>query len=146
MTHSENPLDRLADGAPVRRAAIKALRWNAVVFAVIVIVASPIGWIVDRGQGLWAVVLGVAIAIFFSLTTVVSMIVAARRQPAAMAGIILGAWLGKMIMLFAILLALKDADFYNRPVFAIVLCLAVICAAIIDAIAVQKSRIPLLGS
>ncbi|SNS53042.1 hypothetical protein SAMN06309944_0667 [Micrococcales bacterium KH10] len=130
-------------GTPVRAAARTALRWILGVFSAMLIIGVIAGLLIDGAAGLYGALLGVGIAVVFSITTVISIMLSADRDGGALAGIVLGMWLAKMIVLFGLLLVLRPHDFYNRPIFAVVLCVAVLAAAIIDAVAVQRARIPL---
>lgn len=141
-TNDFAPVPPAASGT-LRGAALYALRLMTIVFGTMVLIGVAIGWWVAESAGVWGALLGIGIAVFFSVATVISMLVTAKKSPTAMAGIVMGVWLGKMLVLFGVLLALRGLDFYSRPVLAVVLCVAVVAAAIIDAVAINRARIPL---
>ena len=127
---------------PMRRIFERVTRELVAATAVIGVLAFVAGYLVDSWRGVLGAGIGVVIAVVFSGTTVVSMRYALRRPPAVLAGIVLGSWLAKMVVLIALLALLQDETFYNKVVFAVVLVTTVLVSVVIDVRAVVEARIP----
>lgn len=56
--------------------------------------------------------------------------------------VVLGGWIGKMIVLVAALAILGQFDFYNRFVLAAVILIGVMGSVLLDYRAVAKGRVP----
>lgn len=141
---SDTPVDPYADPSqdPVRRILRRVLRELLIATAVIALVGLPGGYLVDRWEGLFGALLGVLVALVFTGTTALSMLYAVRKPLTVLAGVVLGAWVGKMVVLVAALAALQDQTFYDKVVFAVVLFAAVLTSMAIDVRAVVKARLP----
>lgn len=144
-------LDEAADGTdgtpgsapgPVEATFRRALRHVLVFLAVLAVVSVGVGWAVSGTAGLWGALLGVAVAVLFSATTVVVMLRTAHSTPATTAMVVLGSWLAKMLVLVVVLAVIRDADFYDRWVFGAVILLGTVGSAILDYRAVAAGRIP----
>lgn len=120
----------------------RALRDMLVLLAVLSVLGVGIGWLVAGSAGVWGALIGVGLALVFSGTTVVSMLRTAHSSPQAMAGVVMGAWLGKVIVVIVVLAVLRDLDFYDRTVLAVVLLAGVLGSAVLDYRAVANGRIP----
>ncbi|GIG30246.1 hypothetical protein [Cellulomonas marina] len=123
-----------------------ALRDVLVLLGVLAVVGLAVGWFAAGTAGVWGALLGVGLALVFSGTTIVSMLRTAHATPQAMAGVVMGAWLVKVVVVVAALAVLRGMDFYSRPVLAGVLAVGVIGSALLDYRAVQRARIPYVGA
>jgi len=140
MTTADRPAPTGADAArAVFRTALRAMLVLVAVLAVVGIVAGYLGAGVP---GLWGAVLGVALTLVFSGTTVVSMLATAGSSATTTAAVVMGGWLAKMLVLIVTLAVLRPFDFYDRWVLGIVLIVGVIGAALIDYRAVARGRVP----
>jgi len=133
--------------APVPRDAAQevfrtALRDMLVLLAVLTVLGVGIGYAVAGAKGGWGAVIGVGLALLFSGTTVLSMLRTARSTATTMAAVVLGAWLGKVAVLIAVLAVLRGQDFYSRGVLAVVLIVGVVGSAVLDYRAVRGGRVP----
>lgn len=126
----------------VRAVLRRALRDMLVLVAVLAVVGVAVGAAVAGAPGVWGAVIGVAVALVFSGTTVLSMLRTADAPPATTAAVILGAWLVKMIVLVALFAVLQPLDFYDRTVLAVVLMVGVLGSAYLDYRAVTRGRVP----
>jgi hypothetical protein len=64
-------------------------------------------------------------------------------KPRATTGaVVMGSWLGKMIVLVVVLVLLRGQDFYDRVVLFVVLLLGAIGSALLDYRAVRGGRVP----
>ncbi|WP_196804613.1 hypothetical protein [Cellulomonas sp. URHD0024] len=119
----------------------QALRDMLVLLGVLTVVGVLVGYLVDGMEGVWGALIGVLVALIFSGTTVVSVWRTSRSAPTTMLAVLMGAWLGKIVVVIVVLASIRHLDFYNARVLAIVLMVGVIGSAILDARAVQRGRI-----
>jgi hypothetical protein len=119
-----------------------ALRDMLVFLSVLAVLGIGIGALVAGLPGVWGALIGVGLALIFSGTTVLSMLRTSGATPARMAGVVMGAWLGKFVVLIAVLAVLRGQDFYSRVVLAVVLVVGVVGSAFLDLRAVQRGRVP----
>ncbi len=127
---------------PARAVFRTALRDMLVLLAVLLVLGVGLGYLLAGPPGVWGALIGVGLALLFSGTTVVSMLLTARAPATTMAAVVMGAWLGKVIVLIAVLAVLRGEDFYHRGVLAAVLFAGVIGSALLDLRAVQGGRVP----
>ncbi|GEA89505.1 hypothetical protein [Cellulomonas cellasea] len=120
----------------------RALRDMLLLLAVLSVLGVGIGALVAGSAGVWGALIGVGLALVFSGTTVVSMLRTSGSTPQAMAGVVMGAWLAKIVVVIVVLAVLRDLDFYDRTVLAIVLILGVLGSALLDYRAVANGRVP----
>ena len=119
----------------------KSLRDMLVLLGILTVVGVVVGYLVDGTAGVWGALIGVGIALIFSGTTVVSVLRTARSSPTTMMAVIMGAWLGKLVVVIVVLVILKQFDFYNPQVLFLVSIAGVIGSAVLDARAVQRGRV-----
>jgi hypothetical protein len=135
-------VDRLPAGDPVRAVFRRALRDMLVLVAVLAVVGIGVGAVVAGAAGVWGAVIGVLVTLVFSGTTVVSMLRTADASVTTTGAVILGAWLGKMVLLVVLFAVLDDMDFYHRGVLVTVVLAGVLGSALLDYRAVQQGRVP----
>jgi hypothetical protein len=140
MTTSEPT--RASGHDPVHAVFRTALRDMLVLLAVLTVLGVGLGYVLAGIPGVWGAVIGVGLALLFSGTTIVSMLLTARSGPTRMAAVVMGAWLAKVVVLIAVLAILRGEDFYHRGVLAAVLFAGVIGSALLDLRAVRGGRVP----
>ena len=129
-------------GQAVRAVFRTALRDVLVLLGALTVLGVAIGAVVAGVPGVWGALLGVAVALVFSATTVWTMLRTVDSSPTTTAAVVMGSWLAKMVVLIVILVVLRGMDFYDRWVFAGVLLVGVIGSAVLDYRAVNRGRIP----
>lgn len=120
----------------------RALRDMLLLLAVLTVLGVGVGALVSGSAGVWGALIGVGLALVFSGTTVVSMLRTSGSSPQAMAGVVMGAWLGKVVVVIVVLAVLRGQTFYDRAVLAIVLIAGVLGSALLDYRAVTNGRVP----
>lgn len=140
-------LDPTAPPPPSRTSAADdvfrtALRDMLVLLAVLAVLGVGFGGLVRGGPGVWGAGIGVGLALIFSGTTVVSMLRTSGSGVTAMAAVVMGAWLGKVLVVIVVLAVLQDRTFYDRVVLAVVLLAGVVGSALLDYRAVSRGRVP----
>jgi len=120
----------------------RALRDVVILLAVLLVLGVVVGALVAGWPGVWGALLGWALAVVFSTTTIVAMLRTVRSSPAGMAAVVMGTWVAKLLVVIIVLAVLRPLDFYSKPVFGAVLAIAVIGSAILDYRAVTTGRVP----
>lgn len=139
-----NPLE----GMPVMPASANkdvfklSLKWLTYLVVALLVLGVGIGALVAGTAGMWGALLGVAITLVFSGTTIWSMLFTADKTPTVTMGVVMGAWVVKMIVFVAALAVLAEFDFYHKVVFVVVLIIGAIGSAALDMLAVTKVREP----
>ncbi|MET3975776.1 hypothetical protein [Cellulosimicrobium sp. 4261] len=131
-----------AHGRAVRAVFRTALRDVLVLLGALTVLGVAVGALVAGLPGVWGALLGVGVALIFSATTVWTMLRTVDSSPTTTAAIVMASWLGKMVVLVAVLVVLRGMDFYDRWVFAGVLLVGVMGSAALDYRAVSRGRIP----
>lgn len=141
---AEQPVEQTIGqhGQAVRAVFRTALRDVLVLLGALTVLGVAIGALVSGLPGVWGALLGVGVALLFSATTVWAMLRTVDASPSTTAGVVMGSWLVKMVVLIVILVVLRGMDFYDRWVFAAVLLVGVIGSAVLDYRAVSRGRIP----
>lgn len=119
-----------------------SLKLTIILLVALLVLGTAIGFAVDGAAGVWAALMGVGVALVFSGTTIWSMIHTADKSPNYLMGVVLGAWVGKIAFLMIVIFVIRDLDFYNKTIFAIVLLLGAVGSAGLDLVAVSKVRQP----
>jgi len=130
--------------SPVRRAYAGVLRALTALVVALAVLGAGVGALVGGVPGIWGGLLGAAVAAFFSVTTAVIMVRTADRPMHVMNAWVVGAWLAKMVVLLVVLAALKDATFFHRGVFFVVLVVAVLGSTVLETWLLQRARIPVV--
>lgn len=119
-----------------------ALRDTLLLLGALTVLGVGVGWLVAGLPGVWGALIGVGLALVFSGTTVVSMLATSHASPQKMAAVVMGAWLGKVIVVIVVLALIRDLDFYSKGVLAAVLAAGVLGSAYLDYRAVSRGRVP----
>jgi hypothetical protein len=129
---------------PVREVFRRALRDMLVLVGALAVLGIGIGALVAEpaSAGVWGAVLGVAVALVFSGSTVLAMYLTARSSLTAASGALVGTWLVKMMLLIIAFSVLRTMDFYDRGVFVVVVLVGVLGSVLLDYRAVSRARVP----
>ena len=124
-----------------------ALRWGGVFAAALAVVAGGVGWLVAGAPGLWAGLLGAALAFGFLGLTAGSILLGRRAtvgdpNSPVFYGIVLGAWLLKLIVFFLFLFWLRGQSWLDPWVFFLTVIVAVLGSLVIDGLAFVRTRVP----
>ena len=124
-----------------------SLRWGGLFALGLAVVAGGIGALVAGLPGLWAGLLGAALAFLFLGLTAGSILLGQRLtvgdpgSPVFFA-VVLGAWFLKLIVFIVFLLWLRGQPWLDPWVFFLTVIVAVIGSLAIDVLAFQRSRVP----
>lgn len=143
MTDTPHPTSASRRGptalvTPMRR----VLRVGLVASLVALPVAVLLGYVVAGAAGAWGAAIGMGIAVGFFAITVGVALGTASMDATALGASVLGSWLIKMILLIVVLVLLRDADFYSRPVLFLALLVGTIGTLVIEALVVTRTQVP----
>ncbi len=108
----------------------------------LLVIGGGVAYWIDGLAGLWGALMGVGIALVFSGTTIWSMIHTADKSPNYLMGVVLGAWFAKIVFMIIVIASIRNEEFYNKPIFAVILLIGAIGSAALDILAVSKVRQP----
>ncbi|ROS54653.1 hypothetical protein [Frigoribacterium sp. PhB24] len=117
------------------------LKYTGVLALVIAVVGGGLGYLFAGTDGLWSALVGVGLAILFAAITAASMLVAIRFTLGAFFGIVMGAWLLKLIIFIVLLVVLRDQPFVNDIVLFLALVVSIIGTLAVDALVVVRGRL-----
>ncbi|MFZ9309714.1 MAG: hypothetical protein ACO24W_05975 [Candidatus Nanopelagicales bacterium] len=121
---------------PLRRIVTATL-----VLLIIALAFGVVLFLFDRELG-YGILLGSSISMVFFLVTALVTLRSARLSAEKLAAMVLGSWLVKVIVLIAILVWLKDQDFYNRTGLFLALLVTTGITLVADALITLKTRVP----
>ena len=98
-------------------------------------------FMLDTSLG-YAILIGSSLSTLFFLVTAVVALRSAHLSAEKLAAVVLGSWLLKIIVLIAVLVWLKDQDFYSRPALFFALLLTTAITLVADALITVKTRVP----
>ena len=119
-----------------------AVKATVIMLVVLAAVAIPVSAMVKGAPGALAASIGVGVAAIASLITQLSMLKGHTMQPTAMAGLVAFSWLGKMLVLIAILAVFGQFEDFERMPFGITAAVGVVASVVIDVVAMRTARIP----
>lgn len=129
---------------------LRAMKWGMLASLALIIIFGIIGWFVSGSTGLIGGVLGAAFAGVFLLLTAGSITFANRFieqdfYVAAFFGIVMGAWLLKIVAFIVAAVLLRDEPWLNPTILFLGVVAGVVVSLVIDMIVVSKSRLPIVS-
>ena len=119
----------------------KILTYTGFLALAIAVVGGGLGYALAGTDGLWSALVGVALAVVFAGITAASMLVAIRFRLAAFFGIVMGAWLLKLVIFIALLVVLRDQPFVDDVVLFLALVVSIVGTLAVDALVVVRGRL-----
>ena len=117
------------------------LRYTGFLAIAIAVVGGGLGYLFAGTNGLISALIGTALAVVFASITALSIIGAMRYDIAAFFGIVMGAWLLKIVIFIAILALLRDAEFVQPIVLFLTVIAGAVGTMLVDVIVVYRSRL-----
>ena len=117
------------------------LRYTGFLAIAIAIVGGGFGYLFASIEGLISALVGTALAVLFASITAVSIIGAMRFDIAAFFGIVMGAWLLKIVLFIVILALLRDAALVQTTVLFITVIAAAVGTMLVDVLVVFRSHL-----
>ncbi len=124
-----------------------ALRWGALFATGLAVVAGGVGVLVAGLPGLWGGLLGALLAFAFLALTAGSILLGQRLtvddpNSPLFYGVVLGAWLLKLIVFFVFMFWLRGQDWLDPWVFFLTVIVAVLGSLMVDVLSFVRSRTP----
>jgi len=117
------------------------LKYTGLLALVIAVVGGGLGYVFAGTDGLWSALVGVGLSILFAAITAASMLVAIRFTLGAFFGIVMGAWLLKLVIFIALLVVLRDQPFVDDVVLFLALVVSIVGTLAVDALVVVRGRL-----
>jgi hypothetical protein len=117
----------------------EVLRYTGLLAIAIAVIGGGLGYLFAGTEGLISALIGTLLAVLFASITAGSIIGAMRFDIAAFFGIVMGAWLMKIIVFIVILALLRDAPFVQTMVLFLTVIAGAVGTMLIDVIVVFKS-------
>ncbi|WBU38285.1 hypothetical protein [Homoserinibacter sp. YIM 151385] len=124
-----------------------ALRYGGILAGAVAVLGSIVGFLVAGMPGLAAALIAAgAVALFLGLTAA-SILIAARvtaGDPGSplFFGIVLGAWLLKLVLFLVLTIWLRGQAWLDPYVFFVTVVVAVLGSLVVDVLAFQRARVP----
>lgn len=126
MTEQKSTTDSVSKYDDARVPLLSALRAGTIAL-IGMTVLSLLVWGGKYGMsGVWGVLLGAGIGGAFVLLTVISVLATAKTTPTTTGAVVMGGWLLKIVVLIAVLLLIRNLEFYNTMTFFITVVLALV--------------------
>lgn len=136
MTTASNP----GQDAPLRA----ALRYGIIGLIVLVVISSILGAIFAGLPGLWGALIGAAIGGGFILTTAASVLLSARIESGLQGVVLLGSWVGKLLVAVIVVAVLQNFDFYSRPTLFLTVVGALLVVLGAETYGLLRQRVPII--
>jgi hypothetical protein len=117
------------------------LRYTGLLAIAIALIGGVLGYVFGGTDGLISALIGTALSVLFASITAASIIGAMRFDIAAFFGIVMGAWLLKIVVFIVVLALLRDAPFVNTMVLFLTVIAGAVGTMLIDVIVVFRSRL-----
>ncbi|MGV9667572.1 hypothetical protein ACWDUL_33995 [Nocardia niigatensis] len=124
--------------APLRA----ALRYGIAGLAVLVVVSAILSTVFAGLPGLWGALIGAALGGAFILTTAASVLFSAKIESGLQGIVLLGSWVGKLLLAVIVVAVLQQYDFYSRGAlfFTVVGALLIVLGA--ETYGLLRQRVP----
>ncbi|WP_083602969.1 hypothetical protein [Bowdeniella nasicola] len=119
----------------------KILRQLLIMLGVASVLAVGIGALVAGLPGVYGALLALGLSALFVLTTVIVMRATAAQPVYIASAAALGSWFVKVLIVFGVLLLVRDTDFYHRGVFVFTLIPLILVSSIIEMKGVAGARV-----
>lgn len=129
-------------GAALRQALRRAVRLATFVCLVAGALTAAVAGLLVGWPGVWGALVGFAIALGFLATTALVGARTAGGDPVVVAGWVLGSWLVKVVIVGVVLVALRDATFYDPVALFVGIVVGMVCTLFAEFRALTGARIP----
>ncbi|MFV0319889.1 MAG: hypothetical protein ACK5IN_05920 [Microbacterium sp.] len=125
------------------------LAWCGIVTTILAVLGALFGYLYAGIDGLWSALVGVVLAAVFLGMTALSILIAGRAQgPDQLTlffGIVVGAWILKLIIFVVVMLLLRGQPWIEGTVFLVAVIVSVLASLVVDAVVLSKARVPYTG-
>jgi hypothetical protein len=125
----------------------RILAYGGILAFAIAVIGSVIGLVVAGGVGLVSALIGTVMAVVFLGITAASIVLATKVAKGdllsvAFFGIVMGAWLVKLVAFIVLIVLLKDQPWIQTQVLFLTVVVAVIGTLVVDVVVIARSRLP----
>ena len=125
----------------------RILAYGGILALAIAVIGSIVGLIVAGGVGLVSALIGTVMAVVFLGITAASIVLATKVArgdllSVAFFGIVMGAWLVKLVVFIVLIILLKDQPWIQTQVLFLTVVIAVIGTLVVDVVVIARSRMP----
>lgn len=125
----------------------RILAYGGILAIAIAVVGSVVGFIVAGGVGVVSALIGTVMAVVFLGITAASIVLATRVARGDLLsvgffGIVMGAWLLKIVVFIVLIVLLKDQPWINTQILFLTVVVAVIGTLVVDMVVIARSRLP----
>ncbi len=125
----------------------RILAYGGILALGIAVIGSIVGFIVAGEVGLVSALIGTIMAVVFLGITAASIVVATKVAKGdllsvAFFGIVMGAWLVKLVVFIVLIVLLKDQPWIQTQVLFLTVVIAVIGTLVVDVVVIARSRMP----
>lgn len=125
----------------------RILAYGGILALAIAGIGSIVGLIVAGGVGLVSALIGTVMAVVFLGITAASIVLATKVAKGdllsvAFFGIVMGAWLVKLVVFIVLIVILKDQPWIQTQVLFLTVVIAVIGTLVVDVVVIARSRMP----
>jgi hypothetical protein len=122
----------------------KVLTQGSILIAGIAAIGSLVGTLVAGTPGLLSALIGAGMTLIFVSLTAASVWLGSRLSVGAFFGIVMGAWLLKLVMFIVLVKLLLGVKEINGPVLFLTLIASILGTLTVDAVVVSKARMPIV--
>ncbi|MFE3984020.1 hypothetical protein ACFYUD_12655 [Nocardia tengchongensis] len=124
--------------APLRA----ALRYGIAGLAVLVVVSAILSSLIAGLPGLWGALIGAALGGAFILTTAASVLFSAKIESGLQGLVLLGSWVGKLLLAVIVVAVLQNYDFYSRGALFLTVVGALLIVLGAETYGLLRQRVP----
>ena len=125
---------------------VAAARAGIVVVLVLAPLAALVGYLVDGGSGAKAGLQGVCVPGAVLLLTALAAELGARRSAQAFAGLLLGSYLVKLVVVLAVLYLVRDVEGTARTILGVTAVTGLLAALLVEARVITSTRAPYIDT
>ncbi|MQY23442.1 hypothetical protein NRB20_65720 [Nocardia sp. RB20] len=126
--------------APLRA----ALRYGIAGLIALVVVSCVLATVFAGLHGLWGALIGSAIGGFFILTTAALVLFSAKLESGIQGMVMLGSWVGKLLVVLVVVAILKHFEFYSRMSLFLTVIGALLIVLGAETYGVLSQRVPVI--
>ena len=134
------PTDRASIAARNDAAMVRVLLRAVLLGAGLAVLAVVIAAVLGPAAALRGAAIGAGLSLVVTRPSLLSARLGASRGPGAFAGIVLGAWLVKMIVLVAVLIAVKSLSGISMPWIGIALLAGALVPTLLEGLMLLRAR------
>ncbi|MDF5821866.1 hypothetical protein P4N68_12390 [Corynebacterium felinum] len=124
-----------------RRPLVRALKFGSIALVIITVASLGLwGWLRDL-PGIYGVLIGAAIGGGFVLMTVFSVLVTSGTNASTTGAVVLGGWLLKIVLVFAVFFFIRDLTFYDNIALFVTVVAALVVVLACEVYGVITSKV-----